>query len=517
MSNCLCSSSFDATQCDLFHNERLCSLDSISDIVGTISGIENEAECQNRCTLDPACNHFMFIAFTNKDSKCFLLVKCTSDSKTCSDLEDCSNVITGPKTPALEEACCNELQDVICENESEIDHSYDITNSTECQTLCQNTIGCRYWSLYGQICFLYNACTTPSTCTLCFSGSAFPDLSICQAVEDGFHTLILGGWTSQDFYSSSVELVTPHRTCTPSMDQLPVSRVRAAATVLGSRVFYCGGYDHQYQKSCYSVELDVEHPVWQEEASMTTERRDFGLTAVGDTLFATGGFYGSALAHSSVEVFTYGEGWRQWLKLEMTTSKYSHCSVALGTWLYTIGGIIHRTGDSFTSDFVETYDTSSTSSTTKWERRASLLQKRHAHGCHADVFEGQEGIYVAGGFDGIGDLSSTEFYNAEMDRWQTLGSLQTARPYSHVTLLGKQIMVGGGGKLDILDSVEIFNGSTWHESSKLGMGRSYHAAVSITAGQFSCQGDQESNHQPRRTVDVTIIVMFLLQALTISN
>ena len=86
-----------------------------------------------------------------------------------------------------------------------------------------------------------------------------------------------------------------------------------------------------------------------------------------------------------------------------------------------------------------------------------------------------------------------------------------------MTLLGKQIMVGGGGKPDILDSVEIFNGSTWHESSKLGMGRSYHAAVSITAGQFSCQGDQESNHQPRRTVDVTIIVMFLLQALTISN
>ena len=164
MSNCLCSSSFDATQCDLFHNERLCSLDSISDIVGTISGIENEAECQNRCTLDPACNHFMFIAFTNKDSKCFLLVHCTSDSKTCSDLEDCSNVITGPKTPALEEACCNELQDVICENESEIDHSYDITNSTECQTLCRNTIGCRYWSLYGQICFLYNACTTSSAC-----------------------------------------------------------------------------------------------------------------------------------------------------------------------------------------------------------------------------------------------------------------------------------------------------------------------------------------------------------------
>ena len=132
ISNCLCLSSFDATQCDLFHNERLCSLDSISDIVGTISRIENEAECQNRCTLDPACNHFMFIAFTSKDNKCFLLVKCTSDSKTCSDLEDCSNVITGPKTPALEEACCNDLQDVICENESEIDHSYDIINSTEC-------------------------------------------------------------------------------------------------------------------------------------------------------------------------------------------------------------------------------------------------------------------------------------------------------------------------------------------------------------------------------------------------
>ena len=73
---------------------------------------------------------------------------------------------------------------------------------------------------------------------------------------------------------------------------------------------------------------------------MVSSRSGFGLTTVGDKLFATGGIRDSGEPVESVEVFSTGEGWRQKPEMEMRVTKYSHCSVAIGTWLYTIGGLL---------------------------------------------------------------------------------------------------------------------------------------------------------------------------------
>ena len=510
-----CWPGLEASQCDLFHNEHLCSLDTISNIVGTITGLENEVVCQNQCVLDSSCRQFMFIAFKYSDNKCFLLTQCKPTTKTCDNTPGCSQVITGPKTPSLKDACCDDLQEVTCESESEIGHFFDIANSTECQSLCQETAGCRYWSLYGQICFLYSRCKTPNPCSLCTSGSVFPN---CES-DDFLQTILLGGWTSNDYYSTSVELVTPDQTCTPEMDHLPVGRVRAAASMLGSRVFYCGGYDHhQYHKSCYSYDLNTEGGVWHQEGNMVKERRSFGLTAVGQSLYATGGYFGSSVAHSSVEVFTDEEGWRQEPELEMRTTKYLHCSVAIGSWLYTIGGIVQGTSEINTSNLVEAFDTMLLSSnSSKWVQKTGSIQKRYGHGCHTGFFKGQEGIYVAGGFDGKNDLASAEFYNAADDSWSAIGSLQTARPFLQMTLLGEQMIVSGGGKPDLLTSVEIFDGSSWVESSSLTMGRSYHAAVSFRASGLKCKMEtttnQPGNNQPRMTFDFPLFLIVSMQVL----
>merc|ERR1719507_2524720 len=102
----ICWSGSEATQCDLFHSGLLCSLDPISNILGAISGVENESVCQEQCALpDSKCNYFMFITFTSRESECFLLSECnTTNATSCSNSQDCSLVITGPKTPSINDA-----------------------------------------------------------------------------------------------------------------------------------------------------------------------------------------------------------------------------------------------------------------------------------------------------------------------------------------------------------------------------------------------------------------------------
>ena len=444
--------------------------------------------------LEPNCNYFMFIEFTSRESECFLLSECnTTSATTCENTPDCSLAITGPKRPALNDACCDQFQEqVTCESESEIGHFYEIGEATECQNLCRDTEGCQYWSLYVQICFLYSGCTTPLPCSsVCTSGPVFPSISSCAESKDVFDTLVLGGYTRHGFYSTSVELITPNRTCAPQMDQLPVGRWDAAAAVVGSRIFYCGGYDGGFHRSCHSYDMDPEvgGGGWVEEASMTLARETFGLSAVGNTLFASGGRGSKGLSLSSVEVFSFDENrWTLESKLEMQATKYLHCSVSIGSWLYTIGGYV----DGITSNLVEAFDTSLMSNkddSVAWVKKASMIEIRRGHGCHVGVLEGQEGIYVAGGSGetGSGFLASAEFYNPAGDSWQAIGSLNTGRGHSPITMLGEKLVVSGGGGPPSLTSIETWNGTNWVElDNNLMVARESHAAVSIKTKKLSC-------------------------------
>ena len=80
---------------------------------------------------------------------------------------------------------------------------------------------------------------------------------------------------------------------------------------------------------------------WEEEASMTTPRKYFGLTSVGSSLYATGGMGGyppggPGVYLSSVEAWAPATGWRA--AVAMAGARWKHCAAALGTTLYLIGG-----------------------------------------------------------------------------------------------------------------------------------------------------------------------------------
>ena len=158
----------------------------------------------------------------------------------------------------------------------------------------------------------------------------------------------------------------------------------------------------------------------------------------------------------------------------MGVTKYSHCSVAIGSWLYTIGGLLGGKTEDDVSNIVEAFDTSLMSADdppATWVGKANLINKRHSHGCHVGAFEGEEGIFVAGGFNGTDYLSSAEFYFAAMDSWRALGTVNTARRYSPMTMLGDQVVFGGGYP-GPMASLEAWNGTSWVElTSRLSVGR----------------------------------------------
>ena len=301
-----------------------------------------------------------------------------------------------------------------------------------------------------------------------------------------FETLLIGGSTSAEDYTSSLELISQNRTCTPQMDQTPVPKYMAGAAVLGSKIFYCGGKD-DYSKfnSCHSFDLSKEGGGWQEEPSMVEARLAFGLSVVADSLIASGGL-GSYGPLSSVEVFKAGDGWKHDLMLDMRETKFGHCSVVVGSWLYTIGGFVGVNA----SSLVEALDT--TDASPSWIMTASMAEKRYGHACHGGVFDGQKGIYVADGSDEADEpLDSAEFYNTAKDIWQKIGPLITGRTFPSMTMLGSDLIVSGGlnnHETSGLTSVETWNGCTWveWEGMRLGVVRGGQAAVSVKAGALSC-------------------------------
>ena len=148
--------------------------------------------------------------------------------------------------------------------------------------------------------------------------------------------------------------------------------------------------------------------------------------------------------------------------------------------------------DGYASSLVEAFDTSllSTNEHLDWIRKGSMNQVRQSFGCHVGSFEGSHGIFAAGGNGNGLTLDTVEFYGIAEESWKAVGSLNRARDSFPMSLVGAQIVVTGGQTpLDLLTSVETFDGTSWVELDELQTGRARHVAVSIPAGKLSCRID----------------------------
>jgi len=310
----------------------------------------------------------------------------------------------------------------------------------------------------------------------------FPDIDSCPPADDFFDTLVIGGTTSFETHSTSLELITTEQVCTPQLDELPEGRYTDAATMIGSMIFLCGGDGRD--KSCIGLDLDQEEREWKLKASMVYFRVSLGMTTIGDAVFASGG--ANETTHDSVEVFTHENGWRLEERLKMNGRRRGHCSVAIGSWLFIIGGLVEEQN----TNSVEAFDTSLLEGDTpaQWITRRDTIYERFLFGCQVATFEGEEGIYAGGGKGRDEVWNTVEFYSVAEDTWRAIGSLNRARNSFAMSLVGRQVVVSGGeaGGVSLMSSVEVFNGTSWINSDDLIKDRLNHGAVSVPAGRLVC-------------------------------
>src|SRR5262245_33651308 len=125
---------------------------------------------------------------------------------------------------------------------------------------------------------------------------------------------------------------------------------------------------------------------WERRATMGVARQEVGVAAIGDTLYAVGGFAGMA---PSAAVEAYDTRSDRWRPVDALPASLHHVvAVAAGGVLYAIGGLGAPTS-SGASDATFAYDPAADA----WTTRSALPRPRGA-GAGAEI-DGR--VYVVGG------------------------------------------------------------------------------------------------------------------------
>jgi len=294
------------------------------------------------------------------------------------------------------------------------------------------------------------------------------------------NTLLLGGFTHTEGYSTSMEVITSTGVCTPKLPPIPVQRSYASAVLIHNKILYCGGTgsDLKSHGSCNSYELGG-NTVWREEPGMVHTRSHFSLSVVGQTVYAIGGD-GDGGGEDTVESYTEEVGWRLEGEMRMDYRRSDHCTVVMESSLVVIGG-------GYESSSVDVIDTNNV--TAGWTSMESMKTARWGHGCDVWTHEDNTGFLVVGGssYDGE-DLVSVEFYSYRDHSWIQLGSLVTPRTMHSVTAVNGMLVVSGGVSDILPTSVEYFNVTSgeWEVLTNLREGRFAHSGVSVPAKLLDC-------------------------------
>jgi N-acetylneuraminic acid mutarotase len=186
---------------------------------------------------------------------------------------------------------------------------------------------------------------------------------------------------------------------------------------------------------------------WRTHAPMGVPRQEMGVAAIGEVLYALGGFDAQGV---SAVVESYDTRTDQWRVLASLPRALHHVgAAAVGGKLYAIGGLA--------ADFTPVADVSEYDPVTDaWRPRASLPTARGAMGVAVIA----TGVYAAGGSGSGGSVGDFSRYDPATDAWTELPRMPTARNHLAAAAIAGRFYAVGGRDAGLFARIEVFDPAT---------------------------------------------------------
>jgi N-acetylneuraminic acid mutarotase len=220
---------------------------------------------------------------------------------------------------------------------------------------------------------------------------------------------------------------------------------------------------------------------WTTRAPIGVPRQEIGVAAIGDLLYAAGGF--NAAGRPSDVLEAYDTRTDRWTRLAPLPVAVHHPGAAtVDGRLYVLGGLV---ADGSSVDTVFAYDPASD----VWQPRAPLPSRRGAMG--VAVVDGR--IHAAGGLhDGV-SVADFAVYDPIGDAWTPLPSMPTARDHLAAAEIGGRFYaVGGRASGTLFARLEAFDpvGGAWHTGlARMPTARGGLAAAALDGRLFTFGGE----------------------------
>ncbi|XP_032225329.2 kelch-like protein 12 isoform X1 [Nematostella vectensis] len=254
---------------------------------------------------------------------------------------------------------------------------------------------------------------------------------------------VLGGFGNMQSPVDIVEKYDPRTKQWTEVQPMSKKRRYLCAVALGNRLFALGGYDSSSRLNtveCYNPIVSQ----WNTVTPMLQRRGLAGAVTLDGKIYVSGGFDGT-VRHTSVEC--YDPNIDRWSMASRMLSPRE------GAGLSNMDGILYSVGGYDGTNILNTVERFDPR-TGQWTAVAPMGTRRSGAG--VTVLDGQ--LYAIGGYDGNHHLATVECYSPCTDQWRPVASMQSKRCYVGGSILGgKLCAVGGYDGTALQDTIEIYD------------------------------------------------------------
>ncbi|MDN3056974.1 kelch repeat-containing protein [Streptomyces sp. SRF1] len=293
---------------------------------------------------------------------------------------------------------------------------------------------------------------------------------------------------------------------------LPVKRAEVGVAAVGGRLYVVGGTVQQGDEapawaSTAVHSYDPRQDRWSNHAPLPRPLTHVGVAALGERLYAFGGFTGAVHMHPQPDAYVYDPHSDVWDRLpNMPVALGSIGVAAVGGKLHLLGGrdshrIVTPEGSPFSLGFgtVRTHHVFDPRHNTYVTAEPLPTESRD----HAGVAVLRDRIHIVGGrVEDVGDnLNRHDVYDVRSRRWTQAAPLPAARSAGAAVVLDGRIVYAGGecrpgSSTDTFGDVTLYDPRTerWIAAQALPGGRHGFGAAQLNgrayfvAGSPSCGG-----------------------------